>query len=50
MKKPVSSSDTNLAVQPKKMASGLKFRIKMEEGRTIHVAKTNALIINAPLF
>ena len=36
MRKPVfgflTRSDTNRAVQPQKMARGLKFRIKIEEG------------------
>ena len=33
-----TGSDTDLAVQPQKMARGLKFRIKEEEG-LYHVAK-----------
>ena len=37
-------SDTNRAVQPQKIARGLKFRIKIEEELTICVAKTKALI------
>ena len=37
-------SDTNQAVQLQKMARVLKFRIKVEEGFTIYVAQTKALI------
>ena len=38
-----TKSDTNRALQPLKMARGLKFQIQ-EEGFTIYVAKTKALI------
>ena len=48
MRKPTfwfpTGSDTNQAMQSQKMARGLKFRIKKEEGCTIRVAKTKALI------
>ena len=37
-------SDRNRAVQPQKMARGLKFQIRKKRDCTIHVAKTKALI------
>ena len=39
----LTRSDTNQAVQPHKMARGLKFRIQEAEG-LYYVAKTKALI------
>ena len=43
-------SDTNHAVQLQKMAKGLKFRIKKDEGSYyLYVAKTKALISFADL-
>ena len=48
MRKSVSGfptrSHTNRAVQPQKMARGLIFPIKIEEGSHYHVAKTKRLI------
>ena len=41
---PPPDPDKNRAVQPQKMAKGLKFQIKEEEDCTIYVAKPKALI------
>ena len=40
----LNRSDTNQAVQPQKTARSLKFQISEEEGLTLRVAKTKALI------
>ena len=37
-------SDTNQAIQPRKIVRGLNFQIQEVEGFTIYVAKTKALI------